>query len=474
MEGPPPIPEDLWARVPPEAQAALRFVWLGYEQRLAQLTAQVEDLRQQLQQSSHNSSKPPSSDPPGLKRAPPRRPSGKKSGGQPGHPLQTRPPLEPTSPPVICKPTACRCCGQALHGDDPAPRRHQVLELPPVKPEVTEYHLHRLDCPGCGAGTRADLPAGVPAGQYGPRLQATFALLAGAYRLSKRAIETLSADVLGVPVCAGQVCALEAETADATESVVQELRGHVRTQPANIDETGWRHNQKRGWLWAVVTSLATVFHIDTSRSSAVARSLLGAQPSRVISSDRYSAYSWLPVRRRQVCWAHLRRDFQAMVDRGGAGAAVGEELLCCAQDLFTWWHRVRDGTLSRAALRQYLGELRRHVRDQLKLGSACGCAKTAATCREILKVEPALWTFARVAGVEPTNNAVERSLRHAVQWRKTSYGTQGETGRRFVQNVLSVVATCRQQERNVLEFLTHCCQAALRGEPPPSLLPHQA
>jgi transposase len=343
--------------------------------------------------------------------------------------------------------------------------------LPPIQPEVREYQRHRLRCGCCGVTTCAPLPAGVPAGEYGPRLQAALALLAGAYRLSKQMIETLCADVLTVPICAGQVCALEADTADATEAVVAPLRQYVRTQDAHIDETSWRQAQKRGWLWVVVTALVTVFHIARNRSGPVARELLGAGYAHVASSDRYSAYNWLELRRRQVCWAHLQRDFQAMVDRGGAGRAIGNELLCCAEELFGRLTRVRDGTLARSTWRVYMAELRRHVRAQLQLGSACGCAKTAATCRELLKVEPALWTFARHADIEPTNNEAERALRHAVQWRKTSYGTQGETGRRFVQNVLTIVATCRQQGRNVLEFLTACCQARLDHTAPPSLLP---
>jgi len=162
-----------------------------------------------------------------------------------------------------------------------------------------------------------------------------------------------------------------------------------------------------------------------------------------------------------------------MVDRANAGSQIGEELLCCAQDLFTWWYRVRDGTLKRSTFRQYMGIVRSMVREQLEAGTACGCAKTAGTCRELLAVEPALWTFVPVEGIEPTNNAAERALRHAVLWRKASHGTDSETGSRFVENILTVVATCRQQGRNVLECLTGCCRAALEGAPRVSLLPER-
>jgi transposase len=346
-----------------------------------------------------------------------------------------------------------------------------VLELPKIRPEVTEYQLHRLRCPGCGLSTCASLPAGVPTGRQGPRLQALLALMTGAYRMSKRMVQTFCADVLGVSVCAGQVCASETATAAAAEPIVQELREYVRSQPANVDETGWWQRRQRGWLWAVVTKAVTVFTIALTRAGSVARRLVDPSAGQVITTDRYKGYLWLPLRQRQVCWAHLIRDFQAMVDRANAGSATGEELLCCAQDLFTWWYRVRDGTLQRSTFRQYMGVVRSMVREQLQAGAACGCAKTAGVCRELLTVEPALWTFVRVEGIDPTNNAAERALRHAVMWRKTSHGTESAAGSRFVENILSVVETCRQQGRNVLEHLTMCCRAAQQASAPPSLLP---
>jgi transposase len=163
-----------------------------------------------------------------------------------------------------------------------------------------------------------------------------------------------------------------------------------------------------------------------------------------------------------------------MIDRGGAGAAVGEILLEQAEVLFGWWQRVRDGTWSRATCQGYATWLRAVFREELGRGAGCACPKTAATCRELLKVEPALWTFVRVPGIEPTNTAAERGLRHAVQWRKTSYGTDSVAGSHFVENILTVVASCRQQERNVLDYLTHCGQALYEGTPPPSLLPQTA
>jgi transposase len=469
----PPLPADLWDSLPPQARALI----LGLQAEAAELRArmralqqQVHDLQERLNQNSTNSSRPPSSDAAAVKRRPPRTPSGRHPGGQVGHERQQRRLLPPDHT-LVLKPPRCRRCGRALEGQDPQPLRHQVLELPPVRPEVTEYQLHRLCCPDCGVTTCASLPAGVPTGGQGPRLQAVMALMAGAYRMSKRMVQTFCSDVLGVPVSAGQVCASEAATVAATEPVVRELREYVRSQPANVDETGWWQKRQRGWLWTVVTRAVTVFTVALSRAATVARTLVDPSAGQVITTDRYKGYLWLPLRQRQVCWAHLIRDFQAMVDRADAGSTIGEELLCCAQDLFHWWYRVRDGTLQHSTFRQYMGVVRSMVREQLQAGVACGCAKTVGVCRELLAVEPALWTFVRVEGVEPTNNAAERALRHAVLWRKASHGTDSELGSRFVENILTVVATCRQQGRNVLEYLTGCCRAALAGAPPASLLP---
>jgi transposase len=466
----PPIPADLWAQIPAAAQTAVLALVSTYEQRLEALQRQVDELQQRLGQNSRNSSRPPSSDAPAVKRSPPRTPSGKKRGGQPGQAPQKRPPLPPDHT-LEVRPDACRRCGQALQGDDPQPLRHQVLELPVIRPLVTAYRLHRLCCPRCGTSTCGSLPAGVPQGQAGPRLQASLALLTGAYRLSKRQAEVLCADLLGVPLSAGRICALEQQTACALDPVVGELAEYVRTQPANVDETSWRQERRRGWLWVAVTQCVTLFQVAASRAAAVVKGLVGELYEHVLTSDRFSAYNWLPVRRRQLCWAHLRRDFQAMVDRNNAGSGIGADLLLCADALFGWWHRVRDGTLRWSTFRRYASSLRGSLRLVLQAGTACSCAKTAAVCREILKLEPALWTFTRVEGIEPTNNAAERALRHAVLWRKSSYGTDSEAGGHFVSNILSMVATCRQQGKKVLDYLTQCCQAHLLGTLPPSLLP---
>jgi transposase len=378
-------------------------------------------------------------------------------------------PPEEINQSIPVKPSACRKCGQALHGEDPQPRKHQVAEIPPVRAEVTEYRLHRLTCTECGSRTSASLPAGVPTGAFGPRLQAVLAILAGGYRLGKRPIRQLAHDLFGLSISTGMVAKLERSTAEALQQPVAELEEYVRTQHANADETSWREAGQKAWLWVLVTPLVTVFHVAATRCGKVAGQLLGSAYRQVVTSDRWKAYN--RFRRRQLCWSHLRRDFQAMIDRRNSGTAIGKQLLDLSDRMFAWWHRVRDGTLNRSSFQVYISGLRAEVREALSQGAACGCPKTAATCRDLTANEPKLWAFVWREGVEPTNNAVERALRHAVLWRKGSGGTDSRRGSRFVERILSVRETCRQQGRGLLEYLVACCVASLEGRAAPSLLP---
>ena len=470
----PPFPKSLWSTASPELQAAILALVQAYQERIDQLEAQVADLQARLQLNSTNSSKPPSSDPIGLKRKPPVPPSGRKRGGQPGHHRVQRSLVPPEKVRTItaCRPTDCRRCGHALVGDDPAPLVHQVAELPKIEPLVDEYRLHRLACPQCGVTTCGSLPAGVPRGCFGPSLQAVLSTIAGGYRLSKRQVQQMVGDLFSLSIATGMVSKLERQSTTVLEAPSNEVALGVHDAPAaSIDDTAWRENRRKAQLWVVVTALTTVFTIAAQRSAAVAKAVLGSKPNQVVTSDRHSSFEWIDPVWRQICWSHLNRDFQAMIDRGGAGKATGRALLHLSKRMFRWWHRLRDGTIDRQRFKTIAARLRRQVKAALEGGQGCGCAKTAATCFEILKVEEGLWTFVRVEGIEPTNNASERALRHAVIWRRISGGTDSADGSRFVERMLTMVATCRQQKRNVLDYLSSCFEAHLRGQKVPSLLP---
>ena len=466
-----PLSDTDWQQTPLASQALIVAMW----SELQQLRAEVASLREQVHQTSHNSSRPPSSDPPSVP-ARKRRGSGRPPGAQPGHEGHGRRllPVEQVDVVVLVKPHLCASCGGALAGEDPHPHRHQVSEIPPVRVQVTEYQLHTLRCSHCQGLTEASWPEGVLRRAFGPRVHALVSLLSGAYRLSKRQIQQLLWDGFGVEMALGTVSQLEQAISQALAHPVDAAVAYVRRQPAkNVDETGWRQQRRRAWLWTAVTTWVSVFVIRFSRGSKVVRDLLGDNIEGVIGSDRYSAYSFLPLRQRQICWAHLRRDFQKMIDRGGESKDIGEILSALTDQMFAWWHRVRDGTLQRSSFQTYMADHKARMHLYLWLGSACAHAKTARTCQEILALESALWTFVYREGVEPTNNAAERALRHGVLWRKSSFGTHSEAGSRFVERVMTAVTTLRQQKRDVLAYLTLAGQAATRGQPAPSLLPAQ-
>ncbi len=439
--------------------------------RIGDLEGQIQELQAALRRNSTNSSRPPSSDPPSVER-PAKEPTGKKPGGQPGHePHQRRlVPPEKVDHTVVLKPERCGRCQRPLRGEDPAPRRHQVVEVPALKPTVTDYWLHELAC-DCGHPTRAPLPPGLSPSPFGPRLSALIAVCTGQYRLSKRAVEGLLGDFFGLKISLGGICAVEQFVSQAIAEPVAEARAFVRAAPvAHADETSWRERRQKAWLWVAATAKVAVFSIARRRGTAVAKRLLGAFRG-ILVSDRWCAYEWVSSARRQLCWAHLVRTLQGFVDQRGAGSHLAQVLLDEIDRMFTWWHRIRDGTLSRTTFRKYMVAVQRSVRDLLGAGTVSRARKFRGLCRDLLRLEPALWTFVRVPGVEPTNNHGERVIRHAVLWRRGSFGTHSRAGSRFVERIMSVVLTLRLQERNVLDYLTASCQAHLRDRPAPSLVP---
>jgi transposase len=448
------------------------------EAQLKAALARIAELEARLGLTSRNSNKPPSSDGPGVERG--RKPAtGRTPGGQKGHKGHKREllPPEKVDSTLVLHPEACgRCKGVLVKKEQaPAPWRHQVVELTPVKPHVTEYQQHSGWCEECESFTQAQLPEGVPSGAFGPRLMALAALLAGQYRLSKRQVQQLLGEVLGVEVALGSISKLEAQVSTALDAAVQEARVYVREQRvAHLDETSWREAREKAWLWVAVTEGVSVFQIASSRGAAVARDILGEEWVGFLVTDRWSGYGWADKGLRQVCWSHLLRDFQGFVDRGGEGRPLGEELLRQAHQMFSWWHRVKDGTLQRASFERRMREVETEVVRLLEEARECGGPRTAGMAREMLKLKGALFTFVGVEGLEPTNNAAERALRPAVLWRKGSWGTHSPEGSRFVERMLTVVATLKQQQRHVLEYLTASCEALLRAKRGPSLLPSQA
>lgn len=464
------VTEEMIARQPPEAQVIIRQLLA----RIAELQAQLDE--QQLQgrgKTPQNSSLPPSTQHPHARPQRPKRKSKKKRGGQPGHKKHERPliPSDQCDDVQRLRPSECRRCGAKLSGSDPDPLRHQVWELPEIKPIVTEYQRHRLTCPCCGETTCAELPVGVPLGHSGARLMAFTALLMAYYRQSKRRTAEFLGTLLGQPCCPALTVKIQNQVTTALRPSYDALAAQLPAQEQlSIDETGTKEANGKAWLWTFVARMFTVFAVRATREATALTTFLGEHFRGVVNCDRAKMYWHLGCL--QWCWAHLRRDFQAMIDSGTVqGKWLGSRLRNLACELFEHWADYRAGKISRAALLRRMGPVRRKVECLLLRGTQSSDPDVRGTCRELYTHRQWLWTFLRHEGLEPTNNAGERSLRHAVIWRKLSFGTQSASGSRFVETMLTVIETCRQQRRNVFSFVTAAVEAHIGRRPAPSLLP---
>ncbi len=456
-----------WDRTP----APVRRLVAALVARIECLEGEVADLREKLRKNSSNSSKPPSSDPPGAAPDKPAKGSKKKRGAQKGHPGHSRERLTPDNV-VPCIPSHCGRCRRSLDGcKDPNPAWRQVFELPVIRPIVTEYSTHSIECPDCHHVTLGKEPADAPQSGYGDRLHALVSALTGRFRQSKRLAVEMLAEIFGIPMAAGSAVKCERRMAAALEAAYEEAHAAAKAAPVvHADETSWRENKKRAWLWVAALPMLTVLMVHRNRSAAAAKQLLGEGFGGVAVSDRYSAYKWIPVERRQVCWSHLDRDFTAIEERGGPSAEVGLRLRRAAATLFRRWKLVRAGTRDRAWMARKCKRLQAEVMEALEAGVDVKVEKTSGTCAEILDVFESLWTFLRVEGVDPTNNFAERELRPAVQMRKLSFGTDSARGSRFFERIMTVAMSLRQQKRGLMDWLTEAFRAFRLGQTGPSLI----
>lgn len=466
------ITEALIARQTPEAQAIIRVLLA----QIAERKAEVAGLKAELaaaKKTPQNSSLPPSSQHPHAK-PPARKPkSKKKQGGQPGHAKHERPliPTDQCNDVAPLKPTQCRRCGTKLLGQDPEPLRSQVWELPEIKPLVTEFQRHRLACPCCGETTCGELPPGVPTGQSGPRLVAFTALLMAYFRQSKRRTALFLEAILNQPCCPALTVKMQTQVTAAVRPAYEELAAQLPTQEQLcIDESPTKQQTSKAWLWAFVAHNFTVFALRTTRAATVLDDLLTTVFQGIVNCDRAKMY-W-QCGRLQWCWAHLKRDFQALIDSDDRQVKrLGHDLMRPTRALFRHWSRCRDGTITRVGFERLMQPIRREVDSLLLRGMYSGNDRLYGMCRELHEHRAWLWTFVEHDGIEPTNNISERALRHAVIWRKLSFGTQSAAGSRFVETMLTVIETCRQQDRPVFRYLTDAVAAHFQRSPCPSLLP---
>lgn len=449
-------------------------VLLRMDRRIQQLEARVERLERELKKNSRNSSRPPSSDPPSAPARSKDR-SGRERGGQAGHEGHGRPLLPAWAVDEVVEHWPARCgCGHVFSEEERVavgdPARHQVEELPPINVRVSEHRCQRLRCPECGRQTRGELPEQVAWSCFGPRLEAAVASLSVRNRVSRGDAVELIEELFGARISSGTVDAIIARTACALAEPHEDLLRVLRRSGAlHMDETGWRTAGKRRALWGMFDSQHAYFAVRADRHEDHAKELL-ADTKAIVTSDRWWAYTHLPLARRQICWAHLKRDFASHAEGLAAEREFGEHGLALCERVFWAWE-VFGHTGDRQELRCTIRSLQRRYKPIFRSYTAKRARnkRCRGMARNLLKVWPALWTFANHDGVQPTNNHAERALRSAVIYRKLSLGTQSQTGELRVARLLSAHTTCRLQHRSLLAYLTDAITAHTRGHPAPLL-----
>jgi transposase len=445
------------------------------EARVARQDERIAQLERRLNRSSRNSSEPPSADQPS---SPPRRSkdsSGRKSGAQSGHEGHGRELLPACAVDEVVEhwPERCGCghvfCEAELRPEG-EPARHQVEELPVMTVKVIEHRVQRVRCPECGERARAELPDEVASSAFGARLQAALIALSVRNRISRRDVVELAEELFGARLSTGSVDAILTRASEALAEPYEDLLQRVRAAGAlNADETGWRTAGERRALWGLFTSRHAFFQVAADRHEDHAKSLL-ADTQAVVTSDRWWAYRSLPLRRRQLCWSHLQRDFAAHAEGLAAEKEFGEHGLELSQKVFWAWE-VFQHTHDRRELKRTITQLARTYKPIIasyatKRARNKRCRRMA---RNLLKAWPALWSFVKHDGVQPTNNHAERALRGAVIYRKLSLGTQSHGGERRIERLLSAHTTCRLQNRSLFDYLTELLAAHARGDPAPLL-----
>jgi transposase len=443
--------------------------------KVARQDERIATLERQLARSSRNSSQPPSADPPS---AAPRRgkdPSGRKPGAPPGHEGKGRPllPAWAVDEFVDHWPSECGCghvfaAGELVGDGDPA--RHQVEELPPVTVTVTEHRCQRVRCPGCGRRRRGELPVGLGQSAFGPSYQAAIAVLSVRNRVSRRDLVELCEQLFGSRISTGTVDAILARSADALSDPCEDILARVRSAHAvNMDETGWRLRGGQRALWGMFTERHAIFEITASRHDDHAKHLLRSSRA-VVTSDRWWAYNHLPLKRRQICWSHLKRDFEFHAEGRGSDKQIGEAGLAVCEQLFWTWE-IYQHTADRDELKRRVRALQRHLKAILHEHAShhARYRHSRRFARALLKLWPALWTFANHPDVQPTNNHAERALRGAVIYRKLSLGSQSEPGEQRIARLISAHTTCRLQHRSLHAYLIDVLRAHARGDPAPLL-----
>jgi len=439
------------------------------------LAEQVAELTRLLNRNSSNSHKPPSSDGVGKRKSTrkPKKRSGRKRGGQPGHKGSKRQmlPVESVDDVVDLFPEVCELCLESPPKIiSNSPYRHQVVDLLEKNGgrHITEYRCHVVVCQ-CGAHVPAPLKQ-APHCAFGPRLSAVVCLLSGAYQMSRRQVRVALKELYDIEMSLGSVSNIEGRMSDALKSASDEAMTHVENSAVkHADETSFLRDSMRCSAWVFANALVSVYRIvdDGKRISlrATFRKIKG-----VLVSDRASVFLYWPMFYRQICWSHLLRTFTDYSERDGPAGEIGNELVEYCELVFHYWREHRAGKISDADYKLWIAAIQKNMKPCLRRAINSNLKYVSGSCENLLAHWDAMWTFVENAAVDPTNNHAERELRRLVLWRKRSFGSQSERGDRFVERILTVTQTMRKKAGDTLEFLQRSFLAHSLSATTPSLL----
>ncbi len=461
------VVEALW-----EFCRALKQEVTVLKQEVALLRKENVDLKERLNSNSNNSSKPPSSDFKKKKKKNTKA-TGRKPGGQLGHTGAFRKlvPIEQVDHIVACPPPdKCEVCDEPLALSHEMVR-HQVYEIPLPHYEITEYQILHGYCRCCQKTYSGETPLEVGKRGFGTRVHAAIALLTSKFKLSKRQALGLLKDFFQMPICVGSVSNIEHRVSQSISSCHEQIKDHLdKSTVTHIDETGFKQSNRSGWAWMLANKDFSFLHLDSSRGKKIAKKLIGNFIGRIIISDRYPAYHFLPSSCHQVCWAHLKRDFQKISERSGIAGIIGRRLLKNYGRVFAFWKSsLQQDSGDNKHTRKKRSRLKNALIKDLHFGAMCSHLATARTCRNILAVGESLWLFLNNREVPATNNLAERQIRPLVIAKKLSFGVKSERGARFIERIYSLVLTCQQQNKDVLSWLQNSITQYFTGNPIPLL-----
>lgn len=429
-----------------EDNATLRKSLRALQEENDRLRQENDRLKERLGLNSKNSSLPPSRDLYQLKRKNHQK-SPRNPGGQPGHKPQGYQMKMPDEV-INVFPSYCACGHQLEIGQTFSVE--QKIEIPPIKPYVTEYHLYQGVCRTCGKKKTASLPASVQPDLLGDHAKAIISALSGFFHNSKRDVQQILHDVFNLPISLGLVSMSEKRVSQKLKPSYEDLVDQIEDSPyLHIDETGHKCQGKRGWGWIFTTRNMSVLRLTASRGKKVLQSALPAYEGWVIS-DRYGAYRYFEDEKRQVCWSHLERDFQRFAhSRDPLLARQGEALVGISQEVFAMKKALKAEKIEELFFYRRIRKLKKRLLYALKgILRIPDVPHAHRVAQNLLKCFDMMWRFVDHPEVELTNNLAERQIRKYVIYRKKSLFTWSDRGNEFVERVLSLFLTCRLQNQN--------------------------